>query len=114
MSEDGVCSHFYTKTRESRIVTAIFALSVLTCQTSSYVNIFFLEHPEAEYDIACLLMVFVAVSIPKLARAESSFFKASVEGKSSYYLNKKWVFLKGLTPSKQCRQPTCGNQIVNP
>ncbi|XP_052216371.1 membrane-associated protein Hem-like isoform X3 [Dreissena polymorpha] len=38
------------------------------------------ETADSEYDIACLLMVFVAVSIPKLARAENSFFKASVEG----------------------------------
>ena len=55
-------------------------------------RLLFSEHPEAEYDIACLLMVFVAVSIPKLARAESSFFKASVEGERVsllfYYLNK--------------------------
>lgn len=42
----------------------------------------FIEFAEKEYDIACLLMVFVAVSIPKLARSDQSFFKASVEGKN--------------------------------
>ncbi|XP_059172093.1 nck-associated protein 1-like [Physella acuta] len=33
-----------------------------------------------EYRIACLLFVFVAVSIPKLARMELSTFRASIEG----------------------------------
>lgn len=37
-------------------------------------------HKESEYEIACLLFVFVAVSIPKLARADSSVFKAYLEG----------------------------------
>lgn len=35
---------------------------------------------EDEYQIACLLMVFVAVSLPKLARNEGSHYKASLEG----------------------------------
>ncbi|XP_023219639.1 membrane-associated protein Hem-like isoform X2 [Centruroides sculpturatus] len=34
---------------------------------------------EDEYQIACLLMVFVAVSLPKLARNEGSHYKASLE-----------------------------------
>lgn len=34
---------------------------------------------EEEYQIACLLMVFVAVSMPKLARGEASFYKPSLE-----------------------------------
>jgi len=33
-----------------------------------------------EHLTACLLMVFVAVSIPKLARSEHSFYRASLEG----------------------------------
>lgn len=37
------------------------------------------ESDEAEHLIACLLMVFVAVSIPKLARNETSFYRASLE-----------------------------------
>lgn len=39
--------------------------------------------PADEHDehlTACLLMVFVAVSIPKLARSEHSFYRASLEG----------------------------------
>lgn len=39
------------------------------------------EHAEDEYTIACLLFVFVAVSVPKLARSELSVYKASLEGK---------------------------------
>ncbi|XP_050438959.1 membrane-associated protein Hem [Adelges cooleyi] len=35
---------------------------------------------EDEHLLACLLMVFVAVSIPKLARSENSFYRASLEG----------------------------------
>ena len=32
---------------------------------------------EEEYLVSCLLMVFVAVSVPKLARSESSFYRVS-------------------------------------
>ena len=35
---------------------------------------------ESDYELACLLMVFVAVSIPTLAKKEASVFKASLEG----------------------------------
>ncbi|KAK9511245.1 hypothetical protein O3M35_005839 [Rhynocoris fuscipes] len=38
------------------------------------------EADEDEHMLACLLMVFIAVSIPKLARSEYSFYKASLEG----------------------------------
>lgn len=38
------------------------------------------ELDEDEHILACLLMVFIAVSIPKLARSEGSFYKASLEG----------------------------------
>ncbi|PSN55803.1 Membrane-associated protein Hem [Blattella germanica] len=38
------------------------------------------ETDEDEHLLACLLMVFVAVSIPKLARNENSFYRASLEG----------------------------------
>ncbi|XP_076252392.1 nck associated protein 1 Hem [Rhynchophorus ferrugineus] len=39
------------------------------------------EEPENEQHLlVCLLMVFVAVSIPKLARSEQSFYRASLEG----------------------------------
>ena len=38
------------------------------------------EVGEDDYQVACLLMVFVAVAIPKLARSDMSFYKASLEG----------------------------------
>lgn len=37
------------------------------------------ELGEDEYQIACLLMVFIAVSLPKLARGEQSYYKPSLE-----------------------------------
>ncbi|XP_014204740.1 membrane-associated protein Hem [Copidosoma floridanum] len=41
------------------------------------------EVDEDEHVFVCLLMVFVAVSIPKLARNENSFYRASLEGHSN-------------------------------
>ncbi|XKL65966.1 hypothetical protein PGB90_009386 [Kerria lacca] len=41
------------------------------------------EVDEDEHLLSCLLMVFVAVSIPKLASNETSFFRASLEGHSN-------------------------------
>uniref|UniRef100_A0A1B6E8D2 Membrane-associated protein Hem n=1 Tax=Clastoptera arizonana TaxID=38151 RepID=A0A1B6E8D2_9HEMI len=38
------------------------------------------ETDDDEHLLACLLMVFVAVSIPKLARNDNSFYRASLEG----------------------------------
>lgn len=41
------------------------------------------QKPEPDADehlLVCLLMVFVAVSIPKLAKSENSFYRASLEG----------------------------------
>ena len=43
------------------------------------------EVGEDDYNIACLLMVFVAVALPKLARSEMSFYKAALEGKTYMY-----------------------------
>ncbi|XP_018322242.1 membrane-associated protein Hem [Agrilus planipennis] len=45
-----------------------------------------LQKPEIdaeEHLLVCLLMVFVAVSIPKLAKSELSFYRASLEGHSN-------------------------------
>jgi len=39
------------------------------------------EIGEDDYNIACLMMVFVAVSLPKLARGDMAYFKATLEGK---------------------------------
>ncbi|XP_065218570.1 membrane-associated protein Hem isoform X1 [Planococcus citri] len=41
------------------------------------------EVDEDEHLLACLLMVFVAVSVPKLACNDNSFFRASLEGHSN-------------------------------
>lgn len=41
------------------------------------------EFDEGEHLIACLLMVFVAVSIPKLAKNENSFYRASLDAHSN-------------------------------
>ncbi|CAD7081544.1 unnamed protein product [Hermetia illucens] len=41
------------------------------------------EFDDGEHLVACLLMVFVAVSIPKLARNDSSFYRASLDGHSN-------------------------------
>lgn len=38
------------------------------------------EADEDEHILVCLLMVFIAVSIPKLAKNENSFYRASIEG----------------------------------
>jgi len=38
------------------------------------------ESGEDDYNTACLMMVFVAVAIPKLARSDFAFYKASLEG----------------------------------
>lgn len=47
---------------------------------------------ESDYELACLLMVFVAVSIPTLAKKDVSVFKASLEGK--YNFNFKIIYRK--------------------
>lgn len=41
------------------------------------------ETDEGEHLIVCLLMVFVAVSIPKLAKIENSFYRATLEAHSN-------------------------------
>ena len=47
-------------------------------ETENDPNFFKQEHDD-EYIVSCLLMVFVAVSIPKLARSESSQFKVQLD-----------------------------------
>ena len=38
------------------------------------------EAGEDGYNVACLMMVFIAVAIPKLARSDFAFYKANLEG----------------------------------
>ena len=40
----------------------------------------YLDYGAEEYSIACLMMVYVAVSLPRLARSDMAVFKASLEG----------------------------------
>lgn len=35
---------------------------------------------EEDYHVCCLLMVFIAISLPKLAKSDANFFKASIGG----------------------------------
>ena len=37
-------------------------------------------NPDEDYHLSCLLMVFIAVSLPKLARIDVSFYKATLAG----------------------------------
>lgn len=76
--------HYVPSSKDSIVVSELASAAGIPCSVDPVLvqelRMQKNEHPETEYDIACLLMVFVAVSIPKLARADSSFFKASVEG----------------------------------
>ena len=47
--------------------------------TPSHVTIETQGEMEDEYLTSCLLMVFVAVSVPKLAKSESSMYQAHLE-----------------------------------
>ncbi|XP_052798204.1 membrane-associated protein Hem-like isoform X3 [Mya arenaria] len=76
--------HYVPKSKDAMMVNELASAAGLPCSIDPVlVQVLRLqksEFAESEYDIACLLMVFVAVSIPKLARSDSSFFKANVEG----------------------------------
>jgi len=39
------------------------------------------EAGEDDYIISCLLMVFIAVALPRLARTDNTAYKAALEGK---------------------------------
>lgn len=48
--------------------------------------------PEEEYKIACLLMVFVAVSLPTLASNVMSQYSPAIEGKTLVFYHKCFVY----------------------
>ena len=52
--------------------------------SKQYLPFFSPEFTDDAYTIACLLMVFVAVSLPKLARTDASYFRTSIEGIFSF------------------------------
>lgn len=70
-----------------KIVSEMAAAAGLTCKVDpTLANALRSQKPEneeGEHLIACLLMVFVAVSIPKLARNENQFYRASLEAHSN-------------------------------
>lgn len=61
--------------------------------------------PEEEYKIACLLMVFVAVSLPTLASNVMSQYSPAIEGKDPCILSEMFYFLSLtciLNPNSAC------------
>ena len=44
------------------------------------------EAGEDDYVISCLLMVFIAVALPRLARTDNTSYKAALEGSSTVHL----------------------------
>ncbi|XP_065156811.1 LOW QUALITY PROTEIN: membrane-associated protein Hem [Atheta coriaria] len=71
-----------------KVVSEMTSAAGLPCKVDPIlVNALKLQQkPDAEgedHSLVCLLMVFVAVSIPRLARAENSFYRASLEGHSN-------------------------------
>ncbi|XP_076116143.1 nck-associated protein 1-like isoform X9 [Mytilus galloprovincialis] len=76
--------HFVPSTKDLKVVNEMSSASGLSCDVDpTLINALRQqksERRENEYEVACLLMVFVAVAIPKLARQDSSVYKASLEG----------------------------------
>ncbi|KAJ8688113.1 hypothetical protein QAD02_023908 [Eretmocerus hayati] len=70
-----------------RVVSEMTSAAGLTCKVDPTLTTALrsqkAEIDEEEHNIVCLLMVFVAVSIPKLARNENSFYRAPLEGHSN-------------------------------
>jgi len=46
------------------------------------------EAGDDDYVISCLLMVFIAVALPRLARTDNTAYKAALEGMSTGCTNK--------------------------
>ncbi|XP_052066391.1 nck-associated protein 1-like isoform X4 [Mytilus californianus] len=76
--------HFVPSTKDLKVVNEMSSASGLSCDVDpTLINALRQqksERRENEYEVACLLMVFVAVAIPKLARQDSSVYKAALEG----------------------------------
>ncbi|KAK4882050.1 hypothetical protein RN001_005369 [Aquatica leii] len=70
-----------------KVVSEMTSAAGIPCKVDpTLTNALKLQKPEMdgeEHLLVCLLMVFVAVSIPKLAKSESSFYRASLEGHSN-------------------------------
>ncbi|KAL5007330.1 hypothetical protein ScPMuIL_016136 [Solemya velum] len=76
--------HYVPSTKDSTVVTELASSTGLSCDVDPTLCLSLKqqknEHAESEYDIACLLLVFIAVSIPKLARQDTSIYKAHLGG----------------------------------
>ncbi|KAF5295542.1 hypothetical protein FQR65_LT10405 [Abscondita terminalis] len=70
-----------------KVVSEMTSAAGIPCKVDpTLTNALKMQKPESdgeEHLLVCLLMVFVAVSIPKLAKSESSFYRASLEGHSN-------------------------------
>ncbi|GJQ81682.1 putative membrane-associated protein [Trypoxylus dichotomus] len=67
-----------------KVVSEMTSAAGLPCKVDpTLINALKMQKPDMDSDehvTVCLLMVFVAVSIPKLAKMEASFYRASLEG----------------------------------
>ncbi|ESO00384.1 hypothetical protein HELRODRAFT_101134 [Helobdella robusta] len=68
--------------QESMIVNEMASAAGLSCDVDPALCAALRQQKpgEDDYTVACLLMVFIAVAIPRLARTESSIFKPAYEG----------------------------------
>ena len=51
------------------------------------------EAGEDDYVISCLLMVFIAVALPRLARTDNTFYKAALEGTCTSTVAKACMYI---------------------
>ncbi|CAH2071631.1 unnamed protein product, partial [Iphiclides podalirius] len=67
-----------------RVISEMCSAAGLSCKVDPTLASALRQHKaeleEEEHLIVCLLMVFVAVSLPRLARSEGSFYRPSLEG----------------------------------
>ena len=71
----------YVETRNSEEATVCASISLINKPLKVEPNeaTTFKQEFDDEYIVSCLLMVFVAVSVPKLAKSESSQFKVQLD-----------------------------------
>lgn len=76
--------HHFPSGDPSEVVSEMSSAAGLPCKVDPTLATALRQHKaesdEEEHLLVCLLMVFVAVSIPRLARIDTSFYKASLEG----------------------------------
>ncbi|XP_065940628.1 nck-associated protein 1 isoform X28 [Magallana gigas] len=79
--------HFVPNMKDTKVVNEMASAAGLSCDIDPLLISALRSQKnvanESDYELACLLMVFVAVSIPTLAKKDVSVFKASLEGNLS-------------------------------